>query len=226
MLISSSWFQYPAFHLPDNHFTVPIDPCMEGHFPTSMETAHGDWPHYRNAEDITHDVPTYGGHVKLVVPLISIAARLLFVSARELVPLAVPDTLYRDRAHATAMGNHNIIPTQADIHEVNYSDHARLRRPTDWDWLSNLPPDDRQRELSGLSAAPSIAPSSQYDNDFMRLMYCNDGFNAPIGKGRVYTHGSISGKWAGRMNVRDLPYNMKDDLTALVRFPARISIKT
>jgi hypothetical protein len=194
--------QYPTFHLPDNHWVVPLDPHMEGHFPLSMQTAHGDWPLYRDAVEITHNVPTYGGSVLLTRPLISTAARLIFVAVRELVPLGVPEDLFRDRAHLVSYGlGDRIMPTQVDIHEVNNATHARLRAVHDWDWLANLTAADRHRELSG-SLLGSRAPSAQWDHDFERLMYCNDPFNVHPAKEKIHPFGTIEGHWAGRMNVR------------------------
>jgi hypothetical protein len=196
--------QYRAFHAPDNHFALPLDESFyEGHFPSSVSTVHGEWPHYIDGRDIIQSVPCYGGVVRLVPPLITIAARLLFVAVRELQPMGVPDSLYRDRAHATQLGHGTEIqPTQADVHEVNASAHARIRARPNWEWLAGLTPAERHHEVSGLSRWSCRAPSARLDDEFLRLMYCNDTYHTHPEKGRVHILGLLTGNWAGRFNVR------------------------
>jgi hypothetical protein len=186
------------------------EPYYEGHFPTSVGSAHGEWPHYVNAQDVINTVPCYGGAVKLATPLITVAARLLFVAVRELVPMHVPADLFTDRADAARHGQAEVIrPTQADIIEVNAVDHVRIRPRPDWDWLAGLSPSEYHHEASGLYHAPFRAPSARWDDEFMRLMYCSDVYHNPPEKGRIHQLGSLTGDWAGRFNVGSFSSTVK-----------------
>jgi hypothetical protein len=206
---------------------VPLSEDLNGHFPTSVTTVHGEWPQYVDGRDVTYRVPCYGGSVLLVTPILSIAARLLFVAVRELTPMSVPPQLYVNRQHAAQHGHgEEIMPTQADIHEVNAMSHAKLRPRPNWDWLAGLSPAERHHEISGLSRGPFRAPSFSWDDEFIRLMYCNDGYHIHPDKGCVYTPGSITGRWAGRFNVSILRLDLRNpDLMKFCRFLPRMATR-
>jgi hypothetical protein len=125
--------RYPSFHAPDNHFNFPLDPATQNQLPFSLLTPHGIWPLYRRPEDVVSHIPHFTGTISLSHPLITVAAKLLYLSRREVQPIQVPPTLIIDRATALAQNRTGVFPTQADIIEFNRYRGSQFVDKGNWD---------------------------------------------------------------------------------------------
>lgn len=171
------------FHVPDNHFDVPIDRMYMGQFPYTMATAHGNYPPYRDAAAVTVTRTHFSLPLSLMAPPVSIPARLLYFSRSEVITIVPDDDTPQDRAHALALGQTWVRPTLADLLEFNAQRAA-------------IPP-------------PLVPPgftllSFQHDNCFQRLIDCADPFR--VSPFAPYTLGSMTGDFSGRMLVRDASF--------------------
>ena len=167
-----------------------------------MLTAHGAFPLYRDPSVLNQDLTHFGHSFKMSMPLITIAAKLLYFSRREIVPFNVPDHLPVNRAHAIQLGLYDVGPTQEDVIEFNTHTDTKFPRRTTWDWWEDLTEDELDMEFDGLSSAALKSASSKWDNDWMRLSYCSNPWIDTPCKGVVYTPGMFTGLWQGRMIVR------------------------
>ncbi len=143
----------------------------------------------------------YGRSIHFRTPPITIAAKLIYFSRRETIPLAIPSDLPVDRADALAQ-RRNWGPTQADIIEVNSHTGAQFVDASDWDWKSTLTPEQRRIEEEGVWRRDLRSPSAAWDNDWERFTACWDPWANVEFKGTVYTFGSMNGLWQGRLLVR------------------------
>jgi len=166
-----------------------------------LETAHGYYPLYRDASE-TKTVLTHFGHrIDICPPPLPAAAKLLYFSRRESLPLEVPAGVPRDREHANQLGITRG-QTQADLIEVNSHKGAKVVPPTHWDWKDALKPEELELEEQGTWTLDLKAASAQWDNDWERLTNCWDPWSQPELKGVVYTPGMMDGLWQGRILVR------------------------
>lgn len=196
--------RYPSFHAPDNHFTFPLPPKLQQNFPYSLITPHGFWPLYRQPHDVTTDIQHFTGTITLAHPLITVAAKLLYLSRREVQPIQVPPSLSLDRAAAIAQGNTGVIPTQADIHEFNRYQGSQFVEKGNWDeWKQYLTPAELQAEESRKWTPSLKSISSKYDPDWTRLMSCSDPWQSSPFKRAVHVYGTMEGLWHGRMLMPD-----------------------
>lgn len=193
--------QYPSFYAPDEHFTLPLPEDWRRDDLYSLETAHGYYPLYREAQETQHTLIHYGQEIVVCPPPLTAAAKLLYFANREVVPLAIPPQLPVDRAQALA---HGITrgQTQADIIEVNSHLSAKFVPSTDWSWKDALTPEQRELEEEGSWSRDLVAPSAAWDNDWERFTNCWDPWSDPHLKGVVYTFGMMDGLWQGRLLVR------------------------
>jgi hypothetical protein len=147
-------------------------------------------------------------------PLITIAAKLIYFSRREIVPFGIPSHLPLTRAHAIQLGIHDIGPTQEDVVEFNAHTDSKLVQPTNWDWVDGLTQEQLDKELNGDPGTGENlkAPSVVWDNDWWRMRMCHNAWERE-GKGIVYIPGTMSGLWQGRMLVSPKPpLLLPDDL--------------
>ena len=196
--------RYPVYHVPDNHYNVPIDRMYMGQFPFTASTAHGPYPPYRDAHTVTVKRTHFSLQLALMPPPISLAARLLYFSRSEATPIVPQDNVPEDRAQALALGQNWVRPTRVDLLEFNAQRAARppLLVPPDTDSLLSF----------------------QHDNCLHRLMHCRDPFSgttlAP------YTLGSLTGDFSGRMLVRPrTPQRAHVDSSTTIRSPTRARIR-
>jgi hypothetical protein len=166
-----------------------------------MITAHGPYPLYREPSEITQSIYHYGLETEVSVPLITVAAKLIYFSRREAVPFFVPNDLPVNRMHAASLGHFEIRPTQADIIEVNAHVDTKLVPHTKWNWREDLTEDELELEDSGIYSVDLKSASSKWDNDWMRLCFCANPWIPDPMKGTVYSVGSLIGLWQGRMLV-------------------------
>jgi hypothetical protein len=196
--------RYPSFHAPDNHFNFPLPPTLHQSFPYSLLTPHGFWPLYRQPHHVTTDIRHFTGTITLAHPLITVAAKLLYLSRREIQPIQVPTSLIIDRATAIAQGDAGVIPTQADIHEFNRYQGSQFVDKGDWDeWKQNLTAAELCLE-QGSTWLPSLKSiSSKWDPDWTRMMSCSDPWRHSEHKRAVHVFGILDGLWHGRMLMPD-----------------------
>ncbi|KAI9444668.1 hypothetical protein H4582DRAFT_1910428 [Lactarius indigo] len=189
-------FKYSSFFAPDNHLVLPLPDEWEHRDIVSLETAHGQYPVFPSRDDPIASVNHFGRNIRFRTPPVTAAARLLYFSRREMIPLDIPSVLPLDWPTAIAQG---IQPpqTQADIIEVNSHAGAQFVPPSHWDWKSTLTPEQRRLEEDGIWRRNLLAPSAAWDNDWERFTACWDPWADTDLKGTVYTFGSMDGPLAG-----------------------------
>jgi hypothetical protein len=167
----------------------------------SLQTAHGEYPIYSPRGDASIELFHYGRPIRFRTPPITIAAKLIYFSRRETIPLVIPDDLPDDRAAAIAQNNNSSL-TKADIIEVNSHVGAQFVDASDWDWKSSLTPEQRLIEEDGTWRRDLLSPSAAWDNDWERFTVCWDPWASIEFRGTVYTFGCMDGLWLGRLLVR------------------------
>ncbi|KZP26511.1 hypothetical protein FIBSPDRAFT_782032 [Athelia psychrophila] len=204
-------FRYPSTHAPANHFSMPLytpsnmslSRKWRQQFPNSTLTAHGSFPLYRATNDLLEDVFHYDINLEFSRPLVTIAAKMLYLSRREILPIGVPPHLPIDRATAIALGHTHVRPTQADVHEVNAHQSVQMVPPPDWNYTDSLSLSELDAMHQGLWTPSLTSASAMWDNDWNRSAFCFDPWSTPKVKGITYTHGMFNGLWQGRMLVPD-----------------------
>lgn len=195
-------FKYSSFFAPDNHLFLPLPDEWDQHDIVSLETVHGQYPVFPSRDDPVALVNHYDRVIRFRAPPITAAARLLYFSRREMIPLDIPSTLPVDWPTAVAEGVHTA-QTQADIIEVNSHAVAQFVPPSHWDWKSTLTPEQRELEEDGSWRRGLLATSAAWDSDWERSTTCWDPWAEPELKGTLYTFGSMDGLWQGRMLIPD-----------------------
>ncbi|KAG6335010.1 hypothetical protein ID866_4077 [Astraeus odoratus] len=188
--------RYPSALAPYLHFTVPIS-SEPSDAPHSVPTVHGEYPRY-------HRMPSAKVHhynlrsLDVGVPLASVAAKLVYFSRREVSPIQVPSQLPRTREHAFQLGLTMVGPTQEDVHELNTYKVAKLPSTahTDTDWWTGM-------EDASSKERAKRAPSARWDEDWNRLLDCNDLFKQVSLKRVHYVPGTLAGLWQGRILQSD-----------------------
>jgi hypothetical protein len=177
-------FRYPSAHAPHNHFTMPLRDNSDGHLRQSIILAHGAFPLYRAG--VAHTTHFYDRtDLEIGIPLASTAAKLIFFSRRQVTPIGIPIHLPLTRQHAIQLGfGDQIGPTQEDVHELNQHKVVKHVPSTIWD---------------SDSATPAF--SSQFDDDWYRLTDCIYPMEKSSLKNTLYTYGSATGLWQGRILV-------------------------
>ncbi|KAK0205932.1 hypothetical protein DFS33DRAFT_1257033 [Desarmillaria ectypa] len=193
-------FRYAMAFAPPNHFTLPLV-SQSGDFSNanthipfrtrqthllSVLTPHGPFPIYRSTDPIWLQV-YFTRRVEITWPLITAAAKLLYFARRERYALGMMPTLPRDRADA--IQRRMTGATQADIIEINRN---RLGGPNGKDGGTKLPDSVTSVGPDGIDERSQA--SRLYDADWYRLRLCGN-----FRRGDVYTLGSLTGLWAGRM---------------------------
>ncbi|KAJ3557680.1 hypothetical protein NM688_g1340 [Phlebia brevispora] len=181
--------RYPVFHIPDNHFFVPIDRMYMGQFPFTVATAHGPYPPYRDAETVVVRRNHFSIDFAMMPPLIGLAARLLYFARSEATPVVPTEGTADDRTHALALGRDWVHPTRADLTEFNglgsaKAPHLGLRNP-------QSPLDPSTFDLLSLN----------FESCFQRLLDCIDPFWANLTA--PFELGSLTGDFGGRMLIPD-----------------------
>ena len=166
-----------------------------------MQTVHGQYPVFPSRDDPIALVNHYDRIIRFRAPPVTAAARLLYFSRREMVPLDIPSALPVDWPTAMAQGI-STSQTQADIIEVNSHAGAQFVPPSHWDWKSALTPEQRELEEDGIWRRDLLATSAAWDCDWERSTTCWDPWAEPELKGTLYSFGSMDGLWQGRMLVR------------------------
>jgi hypothetical protein len=211
--------RYPSFHAPDNHFNFPLHNATQNQLPFSLLTPHGLWPLYRRHEDVVSHVHHFTGTISLSHPLITVAAKLLYLSRREVQPIQVPPTLIVDRATALAQNRTGIFPTQADIIEFNRYRGSQFVDKGNWDaWKEGLTQEELCVEASSTWLPTLKCLSSKWDPDWTRLMSCTDPWNNSPFKRAVHSYGVLNGLWHGRMLMPD--EGSYSRITSTVTLPA------
>lgn len=156
---------------------------------------------YRDPRCVLENVTHFGQVLEISRPLITVAAKMLYISRREVVPFAIPPNLPVDRAQALALGRTQVGPTQADVHEFNAHQSVKLvqRQPWNyWEIMSEEGKTDIDPDTRTLSSA-----SAKWDNDWNRMNFCVDPWHKIPLKGMTYTYGMLDGLWQGRMMVNN-----------------------
>ncbi|KAF7976205.1 hypothetical protein HWV62_7390 [Athelia sp. TMB] len=196
-------FRYPSTHAPANHFEMPLSHRYRHQFPHSVVTAHGPFPLYRELSELIEDVFHYDINIEFSRPLVTVAAKMLYFSRREIIPIGIPPHLPVDRAQAIALGHTHVRPTQADVREVNAHQSVRMVPPPNWNYRDSLSPAELDAMAHGLWTPSLTSASALWDNDWNRSTFCFDPWETAPHKGVTYTHGMFNGLWQGRMLVPD-----------------------
>ncbi|KAK0205487.1 hypothetical protein DFS33DRAFT_1487557 [Desarmillaria ectypa] len=188
----------------------------------SVLTPHGPFPIYRSTDPIWLQV-YFTRRVEITWPLITAAAKLIYFARRERYAFDMMPTLPRDRADA--IQRRMTGATQADIIEINRN---RLGGPNGKDGGTKLPDSVTSVGPDGIDERSQV--SRLYDADWYRLRLCGNVWDNSHGdddeiwrrvklgkkmlvrrgcgtrrlkfrRGDVYTLGSLTGLWAGRMLI-------------------------
>ncbi|EMD32618.1 hypothetical protein CERSUDRAFT_99347 [Gelatoporia subvermispora B] len=197
--------RYPFFHAPDIHFDFPIPTIFASASPTALVTPHGFWPIYRHPEAVRERIIHYGLEIDISAPLLSLGARLLFLTLTQRTPWEALPTWPRDREEALARGSQDVDPTQADIAELNANWAMTLYDRSSWDWRSRLTSEEGVLEDDGIWRTDLKSSSSLWDNEWSRLTSCIDPTRIATNSGPVYIPGTLSGLWKGRSTESDIP---------------------
>jgi hypothetical protein len=162
---------------------------------------HSEYPVLPPRGDTIVEVFHFGRPIRFRTPPITIAAKLLYFSRRNIIPPSVLSNLPVDRPTALQQ-DISWGQTQADIIEVNSHASAQFVDAPDWDWKSIRSPEQAQVEEDGIRRRDLRAPSAAWDNDWERFTTCWDPWAKVELKGTVYTFGSLDGLWQGRLLVR------------------------
>jgi hypothetical protein len=200
-----------SYFAPDHHFYLPLPEEWEPS-DLSLQTTHGEYPVFPPRGDTIVEVFHFDRLIRFRTPPITIAAKLIYFSRRETIPLAIPNDLPVDRPTALAQGI-SWGQTQADIIEVNEHAGAQFVDTSDWDWKSTLTPEQRRIEEDGACTRDLRAPSVAWDNDWERFTKCWDPWAIVELKGTVYRFGSMDGLWQGRLLVRFILLHFLSGLT-------------
>lgn len=203
--------RYPTFHCPDNHFDFPISRIFASDSPTADAIPHGWWPQYRSPDAVREHVDHYGLRLPISAPLLALGARIVFMILCSRALWGSEEAWPADRDEAIARGLVNVHPTKADIAELNASPMVQLYNRGDWDWHTKLSTEDDELEDDGVLRKGLKAISAFWDHDWTRMTACIDPTVLNSHKGHVYTPGTLSGLWKGRLCVR-----------ASIRFSARV----
>jgi hypothetical protein len=179
-------------YTPNNHFNLPLSAeALDYTLPTSVETAHGDYPIYRDSSDFGPRVLHSGCALTICRPLITLAAKHLYFARRELVPQACPPHAPLNRA-TIEPGRQFVGPTHEDIAEFNAHKGAKLYPAHGFNALDS-------------ACRDSQAPSARWDYDWERMLSCCDPWAASPFAGPVSPVGALNGLWGGRMSVSESP---------------------
>ncbi|KAI0829030.1 hypothetical protein BC628DRAFT_1533672 [Trametes gibbosa] len=188
---------YYPFHAPDSHFELPDEGVLPQ--PGDEATPLGLVPTFREPDMVVETVLHYCRRVLIMPPLIGLGAKMVFIMLAEAVPYDPPSILPIDRAHADPTDG--VRPTQADFIEWASIRGVQLYRPGSWNWLESLTPEQCRLETGASWRRDLKAISASLDNDWNRLTGCYDPRSFLPLKGVVYTFGSITGLYAGRMQA-------------------------
>ena len=186
--------QYAWAFAPDNHYDFPIHGSLRDGTAFPPGTDFALLPVYRDPAMLTERVLHYGREVLIMSPLISIAAKMLFLMFSEAVPFT-PSPIFALH-HTPALG---VGPTLADMYESDAIRGVKLYEPGTW----NTPDAGPVRCTSGSAGHTSslTSISAAFDNGWARLTECLNPYRELSPKRTPYTLGSMSGMFAGRIGV-------------------------
>ncbi|CAA7267463.1 unnamed protein product [Cyclocybe aegerita] len=210
-----SGYRHSSVYASDRLFTLPLGQeraiSMPGTFsPPVCELIH------------------YSHPLKIVAPVISSAATLLLALQTEAFqdensfPHAVRNELPLTRADAVAQGRTG--PTVEDVEEFHYNVRiATARGPLP---PSIIRPPNHHFDREPMGVGDGLAQGSQrYDSDWYRLVACHDirVDNECTLRGVIYTPGSMTGSWEGRLMRAD--FALYEALLRSQTTPSTISIR-
>lgn len=192
--------RYPVFHAPDNHFELPLPEQLREQPPWLLTTPHGFYPLYRDPDALAEHLAHFAMPLTLAAPLIALGAQLIYTALHE-TPLPYSPGQPENRAHSLQLNRHYIHPTRADVDEANAKPSVVPPSRGDWDWYAGLSAEQRVIE-DGRTMRPNLtSASAKWDRDFARLVFCFDPYNYPSLKPSMWTHGTLTGLWRGRLLV-------------------------
>lgn len=142
----------------------------------------------------------FNARIPICPPLITIAAKLLFVARNELFPLRAPPHL------PLAPGPGIVGPTHEDVRELNRSPGARLCRVVTWNWDTGSPNRVGGVDGDGGEIDEGWEESKVWDTEWWRRLLCRHYIaeKPKYPPGDVFKLGSMSGTWHGKEYVRVL----------------------
>lgn len=195
--------RYPVFHAPDNHFELPLPEQLREQPPWLLTTPHGFYPLYRDPDALAEHLAHFAMPLTLAAPLIALGAQLIYTALHE-TPLPYSPGQPENRAHSLQLNRHYIHPTRADVDEANAKPSVVPPSRGDWDWYAGLSAEQRVIE-DGRTMRPNLtSASAKWDRDFARLVFCFDPYNYPSLKPSMWTHGTLTGLWRGRLLVPEV----------------------
>ncbi|KAF8224160.1 hypothetical protein L208DRAFT_1425867 [Tricholoma matsutake] len=181
-------YRFSSTYAPDSYFHLPI--CGRT---TSVA------PHCSGPSPPRTEIIHYSHKLVLATPLVTVPATLITAVRTEELQTeeTFPDgafSLPPDRPTAIAMGA--VGPTLEDITRFHFQERIRLPRCSPVTIEAEF--DDEEIQTMSLG-------SESYDEDWSRLVACHDPWigSMPL-RGKVFTPGSMTGSWAGRLMIPDV----------------------
>lgn len=130
-------------------------------------------------------------------PLITIAARLIFVAMKEMNPVTIPHHL------PEAPGPGIVGLTQQDVREVCNSPSAKLCRVVTWNWDTGSPNRVGGEDGDSNEIDERWEESKVWDTEWWRRLLCRsyNGKRPKYLPGNVFNLGSMRGRWVGKKFV-------------------------
>jgi hypothetical protein len=113
-------------------------------------------------------MPFVNCRIPISTPLLTIAAKLLFVARKEMFPIRGPPHLPQ------APGPGVIGATQEDYKEVNKSPGARLCRVVTWNWDTGSPNQVGGEDGDGTEIDEGWEESKVWDTEWWRRLLCRN----------------------------------------------------
>ncbi|KAI0357969.1 hypothetical protein OH77DRAFT_1475866 [Trametes cingulata] len=191
-------FRYPPFLAPDNHFFLPLNGTPEEYRELSTATPHGYYPLYREPRFCKHRLLHYSSDrsITLAEPLIGLVSKLLYVAFLEREPMNVDQYIPEDREAANLRGWVGM--TRTDVRELAQTTAAKFVPRGDWDWRSQVRPEQGALEDARAWRHGATSPSALQENDWERWRGCSNPWDHTRTRGVTYTFGSLTGSWGGR----------------------------
>jgi hypothetical protein len=187
--------RYASACAPPNHFNLPLDSQNPYHQQRLVRTVAPEMPYPIYVKPSNLLMPYFNARFPVSQPLITIAAKLLFVARKEMSPIRAPPHLPQ------GPGPGIVGVTQEDYREINRSPGARFCRVVTWDWDTGSPKRVGGEEGDGGEIEEEGWEESKvWDSEWWRRLLCHElgGQRPKYLPGDVFKPGSMRGSWHGK----------------------------
>ncbi|KAF8799856.1 hypothetical protein BYT27DRAFT_6848701 [Phlegmacium glaucopus] len=189
--------RYASASAPPNHFNLPLDTRNPYHQQPLITTLSPATPYPIYIQIPPINAPYFNARMPISAPIITIAAKLLFVARKEMSPTRAPPHLPQ------GPGEGVVGITQEDYREINKNPAARLCRVVRWDWDTGCPRrvgSDGVEGSDGDEMEEGWEESKVWDTEWWRRLLCGACTvqRPKYLPGDVFKLGSMRGSWHGK----------------------------